>query len=68
MVHVDSEAILDIDYDAAAATLHVRFTSGDGYSYFDVPADVHRAFVAAQSHGRFFQQHIRDRYRYRKVG
>jgi hypothetical protein len=66
MVLVESEAIAEIDYRAASATLHVRFVEGEWYSYFDVPGDVHRAFVAAESHGRFFQRNIRDRYRYRR--
>jgi len=66
MVHVDSETIAEIDYDPAVATLCVRFTDGDWYSYFDVPAQVHRDFLTAPSHGRFFHDHIRDRYAYRK--
>ncbi len=66
MVQVESEAILEIDYDPASATLYVRFTDGDWYRYFDVPKRIHRAFVAAASHGRFFHDYVRDRYRYRK--
>jgi len=66
MVHVDSEAIAEIHYDPAAATLSVRFNDGAWYRYFDVPAAVHHAFLTAPSHGRFFHDHIRDRYTYRK--
>lgn len=66
MVHVESEAIAEIDYAPASETLFVRFVEGDWYSYFDVPPDMHSAFVAAESHGRFFQNRIRDRYRYRR--
>ena len=66
MVQVDSEAIREIDYDAPTSTLHVRFTDGDWYSYSAVPSHVHAAFVAADSHGRFFHDHIRDRYAHRK--
>jgi len=44
----------------------VRFVDGEWYTYFDVPAGVPRAFVEAESHGRFFQQNIRDRYSYRR--
>ena len=66
MVMVESEAIAEIDYHPPSATLLVRFVDGDWYSYFDVPAAVHSAFVPAESHGRFFQNHIRDRYRYRR--
>jgi len=40
---------------------------GDWYGYFDVPPAVHRAFVDAESHGRFFHERVRDRFSYRKV-
>ena len=59
---VTSEAVAQIEYDAAARTLFVRFTSGEWYAYFNVPAESHADFVAADSKGRFFQDHIRDRY------
>ena len=68
MVLVDSEAIAEIRYEARQSTLFVRFVDGEWYSYYAVPADVHRAFVAADSHGRFFQSHIRGRYEYRRGG
>lgn len=66
MVSVDSEAILEIEHDAPSSTLRVRFTDGDWYSYAAVPRALYEAFLAADSHGRFFQAHIRDHYAYRK--
>jgi len=66
MVQVESEAILEIDYDPAANILFVRFTDGDWYRYFGVPGEVHQAFLQAPSHGRFFHAHVRDRYAHRK--
>ena len=66
MVQVESEAIDEIAYDATRAVLFVRFSHGDWYSYFEVPAEVYEAFVAAESHGRFFHERIRDRYTYRR--
>jgi hypothetical protein len=66
MVQVDSEAIAEIQYDPGRAMLFVRFVGGDWYSYFGVPAAVHAAFVAAESHGRFFQENIRAKYDYRR--
>ena len=65
MTLVDSEAIAEIRYDAERSTMLVRFVDGEWYSYFGVPAGVYKDFVAAESHGRFFQSHIRDKYRYR---
>jgi len=66
MTLVDSEAIAEIRYDDERSTMLVRFVDGEWYSYFGVPAGVHKAFVAAESHGRFFHDHIRDKYRYRR--
>jgi hypothetical protein len=66
MVQVQSEAIAEIAYDAARSAIFVRFVEGDWYTYFDVPADVYSAFVAAESHGRFFHDYILGRYRYRR--
>ena len=66
MVRVVSQAISEIEYDAPTATLTVRFNDGDWYSYSGVPEQVHRAFLTAASHGRFFRDRIRDRYGFRK--
>jgi hypothetical protein len=64
---VDSTAISEIDYDAERAKLLVRFASGERYVYVGVPAEVSRAFVEADSKGRFFQLKIRDRYPFNKL-
>jgi hypothetical protein len=64
MPRVQSEAVAQIEYDSPSRTLFVRFTSGGWYSYFDVAPRVHADFVAAESHGRFFQDHIRGHYAY----
>lgn len=66
MVAVESDAILEIDYDPAGGLLYVRFTDGDWYRYFEVPECLYRAFLAAESHGRFFHDRVRDRFAYRK--
>lgn len=57
---VTSEAIARIEYDAAERTLFVQFTSGEWYAYSDVPDATYRAFAAAESKGRFFQEQVRD--------
>jgi lysyl-tRNA synthetase class 2 len=66
-VHVESAAIRAIDYDPPQRRLLVTFASGELYEYDDVPRRVHRAFVEAESKGRFFQSEIRGRYDYRKL-
>jgi hypothetical protein len=41
-------------------------SDGEWYRYFAVPAGVYDAFLAAPSHGRFFQERIRDHYPFRR--
>jgi len=66
MAQIESEAIDEIGYNGELSTMFVRFAHGGWYTYFAVPADVYETFVAAESHGRFFHQHVRDRYPYRR--
>ena len=65
MVRVESEAIREIEWDSATQTLTVRFTDGDWYSYFEVPEQLYRDFLRAESRGVFFQEHVRDAFEYR---
>jgi hypothetical protein len=67
MVAVDSSAILRIRYQPKGETLLVTFVSGNTYAYDGVPAPIYDAFLAAESSGKFFNTHIRDRYSYRLV-
>ena len=65
---VESEAMLGVVYDRLRRVLEIEFVDHDVYAYFDVPAGVHRALMRAESHGRYFAAHIRDRYAYERVG
>lgn len=66
-MQVQSSAIDAIAYDRLRRRLQVTFVSGERYAYRGVPGEVHRAFVEADSKGRFFQAQIRDRYPYEKL-
>lgn len=66
-VSVVSEALASVGYEPAGAVLEVQFTSGGLYRYYGVPAEVHRALMGADSRGHYFAEHIRDRYRYRRL-
>lgn len=59
-VHVESEAISRVGYDADRRVLEIEFTSGEIYRYFDVPAHLHAGLMAADSHGQFFADYIRN--------
>ncbi len=62
-----STAIAFIGYDRDRAVLTVTFTTGRRYKYYGVPSDVVTAFRHAPSKGAFFNQRIRDRYRFQEV-
>lgn len=61
-VTVTSEAIARLAYDAAQCVLIVHFQSDNYYAYEDVPADVYRALLKANSIGGFFHASIREQY------
>jgi KTSC domain len=61
---VESAAISAVQYDQARRHLDVDLTTGRRYRYLDVPSTVYQAFMAAESVGRFYSDHIRDEYDY----
>jgi hypothetical protein len=63
-----SSVIRTYSYDAATNTLFITFTSGELYAYLDVPPQIPEGMRRAISKGRYFSRHIRDRYRYRRMG
>jgi hypothetical protein len=58
---------LSAAYDAESHILYLRFRSGDVYRYFDFPQDQYPEFLNAESRGRYFLSHIRDRFRYERL-
>ena len=62
-----STVIRSYSYDPETRGLKIAFVTGRRYVYDDVPQDVVDAFKAAFSRGTFFNQHIRDHYRYREI-
>ena len=56
---VKSRAITSIAYEDGR--LQVKFNSGKTHEYPNVPADLHARFMAAESKGKFFAQHIRPK-------
>lgn len=64
MHHVESSAIEAVGYDPENCLLHVRFKQTGLYTYRNVPPDVFREFLAASSKGRFYNQYIRNAYKY----
>lgn len=64
---VESTSLASIGYDRATKLLEIEFRSGAVYRYLAVPEAVHRAFMTADSKGRYFAQHVRGRYDFQRV-
>lgn len=64
---IDSKLLVAAAYVAARRSLYLRFKSGEVYRYFTFPADQYQAFLDAESRGRYFLSHIRNRFPYQKL-
>ncbi len=63
MTFLDSSAIRWADYDFFSQVLTIQFTGGGShYSFYRVPAWVFHELIHAASPGRYYHEHIRDRY------
>jgi hypothetical protein len=66
-VPVESRVVKAAGYRADAQQLYVQFHSGEIYRYFEFPLQRYEEFLAADSKGRYFSQHIRNRFRYERL-
>lgn len=64
----ESSQLKEYGYDPASKTLAIRFKANDAlYHYSDVPPEVFESLTKAKSFGRFFGEHLRGKYEYRRV-
>jgi hypothetical protein len=64
---VESGLFTAAAYRPDARQLYLRFRDGNIYRYFDCTAEMYNSFLAAESKGRYFSSHIRNRFRYEQV-
>ena len=64
---VESKMFTSVAYDEEKQVLYLRFQSGDVYRYFGFQSPDFRAFLSAESRGRFFLAHIRDHFRFERM-
>ena len=60
---LDSSVLGSAGYDAKTRVLEIEFHSGAIYRYLEVPGEIFRRLLAAESKGRFFGANIRDKFR-----
>jgi hypothetical protein len=65
---VESSMMWSVGYDASRVVLEIEFDGGSVYEYYGVPAAVYEGLMSAKSHGHYFDEFIRDRYEYARVG
>jgi hypothetical protein len=66
-VPVESRVFTGAAYRDGARQLYLRFRDGDIYRYFNCRESVYREFLAADSKGGYFSEHIRSRFRHELV-
>lgn len=64
---VESSSIAAAGYDPARCVLEVEFRNGGVYEYLDVPLSVYRAFLEAESRGRFLNTRIKPEFECRRL-
>ncbi|MBI3006573.1 MAG: KTSC domain-containing protein [Ignavibacteriales bacterium] len=66
-VPVSSSHIISIGYDRESRLLEIEYKDGNVYQYLDVPIEENEALMQAESHGRYINNHIRNRYKYSRI-
>ena len=60
---VESHGVAAVGYSKRLHALEIEFRHGGTYRYLDVPPSVHREMLACKSTARYYNAHIRGRYR-----
>jgi hypothetical protein len=60
---VDSSVLVSVGYDSDGLVLEMEIVGGAVYQYFDVPEPVFLELMSATSHGKYYNQNIRNSYR-----
>lgn len=61
---ISSRAIHAVGYDAERRLLEVVFNTGRIYQFVNVPPEIFKSLMSAESKGDFFTRNIRDAYAY----
>jgi hypothetical protein len=59
---VASSMIAAIEYNQETMELIVHWVKGGQQSYYNVPKEVHDAFITADSVGKFYNSNIKGKY------
>ena len=62
-----STVVKSVEYDTRTSNLTIGFVSGLVYVYFNVPEEIYHVFKNYREKGVYFNQHIRNKYRFKKM-
>jgi len=63
----ESSSIDSANYDEENSILTIAFKGISVYEYYAVPLEVWTQMLLTPSIGKFFYEHIRDKYQYKKI-
>ena len=64
---LESSVFTAATYDQDRQVLYLRFHSGEVYRYFEFSPAHFSRFLEAESKGKYFSAHIRDRFRCERI-
>ena len=64
---VSSSNLASVGFDADTGTLQIEFKDGGIYDYLSVPPQHFQRLLSTRSAGRYFHDHIKDRYGFERV-
>lgn len=64
MKAVTSSKLASIGYNSSAMILRIEFIKDGVFEYYGVPELYYNGLMEAESHGRYFKQFIKDKYRF----
>lgn len=67
MAKLCSSNLESCEFDSETGVLVIDFVAGSTYKYKNVPANIYHGLLAAESHGKFFHENIRDKFPYHRV-
>ncbi|MCW5553180.1 MAG: KTSC domain-containing protein [Verrucomicrobiae bacterium] len=67
MTSVPSSNLAAVGYNPFTAVLTIAFHGDRVYQYFRVPVSIYQGLLRAESHGKYFHAHIKNRYAYRRI-
>jgi len=66
MISVASSAISAVGYEASTKQMVILFTSGESFTFSRVPKKSFSGLLDSESKGKYYESHIRNRYRCRQ--